>query len=283
MTESRTVECQDCGYRWESSAADPRCSKSTCGRSRNVEPVEDDLDDEPDEGDRDDEPEALDSQMDPADDLDDDLDDEQDADDDEGGFTAAFESVNQTADVEPSTPEPSTSTDEDDGDEQDADDEDSGSDGPDPAEDVPEIDPEQLAVAFDVTFDMAADRRGDHWALDDGEDMKLGKAWAPVLNTYAPTLFAEHTEVGIAVMCTFAVVAPKLAEDRELAELRKQQERAAQDGEPGEVREPDTGSTEWTPPTEEPDEQESQTPEWPDAEGDGANRQAATAGGYENV
>jgi len=265
MTEKREVECLDCGYRWESAASDPRCSKSECGRSRNVEPVilvEDDLDVEPVE------PDIL---------VEDDLADEPEPDDDGGGFTAAFESVSNTADVEPSTPTASTSTDEDD--EQDTDDEDEASDGPDPADDVPEIDPEQLAVAFDVTFDFAADRRGDHWALDDGEDEKLGKAWAPVLNTYAPQLFAEHTEVGIAIMATFAVVAPKLAEDRELQKLREQQERAAQDGEPGDVREPSEGSTEWTP----DDEQEESTADFPDAGDDGANRQAATAGGYENV
>jgi hypothetical protein len=258
VTGKRTVECQDCGYRWDSSASDPRCSKSECGRSRNVEPVKDDSTEIGDDGEpvEDDSTEIE--------------DDESDTDD---GFKAAFESVNQRADVDPTADtSPPTRTSDDDEDSDDSDDD--ASDGPDPAEDVPEIDPEQLTVAFDVTFDFAADRRGEHWKLDDGEGQKLGKAWAPVLNTYAPRLFAEHTEVGIAVMATFAVVAPKLAEDRELQKLREQQQRAEQDGEPGEVREPTDGSTE---------AEATDTPEWPDEQGDGANRDAATAGGYDNV
>lgn len=288
---SRMVECQDCGYRWESAASSPRCSKPDCGRSRNVEPVDDEVDGEAD-------PE-------PEDDLDADEDeggnagrgasdgrsretnpgdlDDEDGSDETEGFTPAFESVENTAenvDPSPSTP---TSTATADDDEHDADQDDDDEDEPksDPLDDVPEIDPDQLAVAFDVTFEMVGSRRGEHWTLDDDEPEQLGKAWAPVMNTYAPRLFAEHTEVGVAVLCTFSILAPKLAEDRRLAELAEQAEREAENGTPGEVREPDTdASTAWTAPDEQDDEQDADATAWVDDSPDAA---AATVGGYENI
>lgn len=44
MAEERLVECQVCGYRWESSAKTPQCTdpNDTCGRSRRVEEVQPD-------------------------------------------------------------------------------------------------------------------------------------------------------------------------------------------------------------------------------------------------
>jgi len=228
MTDARLVECQDCGYRWESSASSPRCSKADCGRSRNVEPVEDEPTDEDDEAD--------DLDDDPVDDpVDDSV--EQDDDGDDGGFTASFKSREQTADhVDAETPDLDDDLDDEDDDgEQDGDD---GKDA-DPAEDVPDLDPEQLETGFDLTFDVIANQRGEHWRLDDDADEaeKLAKAWTPVMNHYAPVLFRQHTEVGVALIATVSIIGPRLAEDKRLAEQEAERERAARDGEPGEPRE----------------------------------------------
>lgn len=179
MTEKRLVECQDCGYRWKSSAAEPRCSKSECGRSRNVEAVADDLDDDPGQGDRD-EPEPVEDDQ-----EDDDEDDQEDS------------------DQQPSGPD-----------------------------ELPEIDPETLEPALKATFNLAATNRGDHWELDDEEAEKLAEGWCPVINHYAPHFLRQYTELGAAVIVTYTVVGPRLAEDKKLAEL----EEKATDDETGTVR-----------------------------------------------
>lgn len=257
------VECQDCGYRWESSADSPRCSKADCGRSRNVEPVEQAAD-EPDEDDSqdpvDDDAEHVEAE--PVED-----DDDQDDADDGGGFAAAFESREQAADLR-DEPSPPTDDDQDDDADEQADDDADGT--PDP-EDIPDINPEQLEAGFTVTFDLIANRRGEHWELAEREDGKdeaeqLAEVWTPVLNHYAPYLFKKHTEVGVAVLASATILAPRLAEDRRQAEQREREEQDRRDGEPGEPREPepvedaDIG-TEWT------DEQDAEQ----------------TAGGYANV
>jgi hypothetical protein len=228
MTDERLVECQDCGYRWKSSASSPRCSKADCGRSRNVEPVQDGGDSVEQDGD----------------DLDDEDDDRStgdpdDVDPEDGGFTPSFESREQTADhVEANAPDLDDDVDDDEDDEQDGDDADKTEPTADPADEVPDLDPEQLKTGFDLTFDVVANQRGDHWRLDEDEDEaeKLAKAWTPVMNHYAPVLFREHTEVGIAVVATVSIVGPRLAEDRRRAERQKEREQAARDGEPGEPR-----------------------------------------------
>jgi len=227
MASSRLVECQDCGYRWESSSNSPRCAKADCGRSRNVEPVEDnpdDLDDDPDDQlDDEDEDEEIDettdAEMDPADDPD----DEDDA-DDSGGYTPAFSTETTRTDTSRSTPSTSTSsTDEDD--EDDEDDDGSSSTSSTDSE-IPELDPEQLKPALTATFNMKAKQRGEHWKLDDDEAEQLAEGWCPVINHYAPHFMREYTELGAAVIISYTVLGPRLAKD---AELKKRAEKADED------------------------------------------------------
>lgn len=235
MTEKRTVECQDCGYRWESSATNPRCSKSDCGRSRNVEAVDGDRDDDPDES-----TSSVDSdELTETTQVEDDDDLEDDVDDGGGGFTASFESIDQRtetddADLDLDALGSTSQEDEDDADQEASDDE----QGAEPAEDVPELDPEQLEAAFSLTFDVVDQQQRADWTLDDDEAAKLGKAWAPVANEYMPYMLAEHTEIGIAVVCTASIVMPRLARERTLADREEQEAREAANGE-AEIREPE--------------------------------------------
>lgn len=252
MSEKRLVECQDCGYRWESSADRPRCSKSACGRSRNVEAVHGD-DGDQDDGDDEAEPELGESEDDEGNDdsgsTDDGGSDDSTPESSENGgsdgFTPTFETVEsgwtpgESDDDGPDLDAPDLEehgdedrADEDDGDQEDGDDEEEA----DPAEEVPELEPEQLEVAFGTTFDLLANQRGDYWELDDDEQEKLAKAWCPVANQYAPHLLRTHTPVAIAAVCTVSIVAPRLQEDRERAKLEAAEERAERDGEPGSVR-----------------------------------------------
>ena len=230
MASNRLVECQDCGYRWESSADNPRCSQSDCGRSRNVEDVADDLDD-----DLDDEADDQLDQQPVEDDTDDDLDDG----DDDGGrdaYTPAFESENVRTDTDPGSPSSSTSTSTSTDDEDDEDDE--ASDGPSGPDEVPELDPEQLVPAFEASFNMVAVQRGQHWELSDDEAEQLAEGWTPVINHYAPYVMRQYTELGLAAMVTFSVVGPRLAKDKQLSQRA---EKAAEDtDDSGTVRESTT-------------------------------------------
>ena len=211
MTEKRTVECQDCGYRWESSAANPRCSKADCGRSRNVEPVDaveddDDADepepDEPADDDRDDEPEPE---------PDDETEPETPEDGEGDGYTPRFETrKNRAEDVADAADDPDgevwTADEPEPEDEADAEEEDD--------EDVPELEPEDLEPMMAVAFDMAATRRGDHWELQEDEAERLSEAWVPVMNQYAPHVLREHYAITVAGMATVAVLRPRLKEDK---------------------------------------------------------------------
>lgn len=226
--DSRLVECLDCGHQWESSSVDPRCSKAACGRSRDVEAVDaGDVQDAGDAGD-----DGGDS------DVQDDVDDADDA-DDAGGYTPAFES--KTVEKATADRRPTPDDDGDDGDVQDAGD-DAGdgdletADGQQPEAadaDLPHLDPDQLKPALQATFGMAAANRGEHWELEDDEAQQLAEGWTPVINHYAPHVLRKHTEIGAAVVITYAVIGPKLAEDKRLAEL---EEKADVDDATGSVR-----------------------------------------------
>jgi len=275
MSEPRTVRCLDCGYTWESTAENPRCSKSECGRSRNVETVEQALTEEQAETAGDEEAaeeaaeqmDAIYSEMDPTDDepADDDPDDDPD-DDDDGGFTPAFKtrepSTSSRSSTSPSPPR--LDRDDEESDDKESDDEESTAD---PAEEVPELEPEQLALVFETTLDLVADRRGEHWKLDDEESQKLGVAWTPVANEYLPYVFREHTQIGIALIATTSIIGPRLMEDKRLREKEAQRERERENGTPGTVREPEPehDPDEWTAPdqddgTEWTDETSNETP-----------------------
>lgn len=223
-----------------STAKLPRCTQDDC-RGRNV--VETDPDDESDD-ESDEEPVETDAEAeadaDPVEDTD------ADSDDESGGYEPMFSTNQNTADAEPDFSSPSAELDElDDGD--DADDGDRGDDehdGPDPAdgenaEDVPEIDPDDLTPIFSSTFAVVDARALTSWQLDDDEAERLGEAWAPLVNKYAPHLFRDRPEEAVAVMCTAAILGPKLAAEQKARKDREARENAT-DADPGEVREPET-------------------------------------------
>lgn len=250
MSESsRLVECQDCGNRWDSTASRPRCSKAECGRSRNVEPVADDPAGD-DAGDV--EPEELEAELeedrpDPGDEEKADRKSGEDpGDGDDASYSPGFEvrDVRTQDDTERAAPEAPTSDEAADDDEG----EDEGFSG-DP-EDIPEIDPEQLEPGFRITFRQLARRRGEHWHLEDadardadkGEAEELAAAWAPVINHYAPHIFREYTELGMALVVTVSVVGPRYMTDRQLEELAEK--RAEDDEATDGAVEPETVDTE---------------------------------------
>lgn len=234
--DKRLVECQDCAYQWESTAEHPRCPKAECGRSRDVEPV-----------DQDDSADSADS----ADSSDND-------DNEDGGYTPAFttETVEKETDQRPPIPEEPIDQDDD-----------QDGDRDEPAEATPadlELDAETLEPALETTFVMIANRRGPHWELENGESEHLADAWTPVLNHYAPSVVREHTVVGVAVLSTFAIVAPRMAEDRALSQ--HEHARAEDDQPTDSIREPVI---------EEPDEETIEEPSEPEKNG--------AVGGYANV
>jgi len=226
MASERFVECQDCGYRWDSTAEDPRCPKSDCGRSRNVDAVADEADDEQDGDDLEDEPEADEGNNSQSGSIDEDSEPDDSEQSDSDGYTPAFSTKTTRKDTARSTP---TDADEDDGDRDDEGDDEEATDA-DPSTDaeIPELDPEQLVPALNATFNVAAKRRGDHWELDDEDDEaeQLAEAWTPVINNYAPHVMREYTEIGAAVLVTYTVLGPRLAKD---AEIKKREEKAAED------------------------------------------------------
>jgi hypothetical protein len=219
------VKCDECGHSWDYSGEDvsnARCSKPECGRSRKVSAVETD-----------------DAAADVEDDAAEDLGDEPEPDDDadEGGSTyrASFEAADDKADVSPGNPFTSDGDDAD-GDGDDGEDSSTSSDAADAAaEEIPDIDAEQIEMGIDATFDYLAARRGPHWALEEqdgekpGEAEALAKAWTPVVNHYAPILFKQYTELGAAVIVTVSVVGPRLATDRAMAEDAEQADREARE------------------------------------------------------
>jgi len=212
MASERLVECQDCGYRWESGADDPRCAKSDCGRSRNVEPVDDTVDEDSEEID------DTTGDMDPVEDeADDDLD--EDPDEEGEGYTPAFEASTVRTDADRGSPTLDDEDEDDDSDEEADEDDEATEEEPEGEDEIPDITAEQLKPAIEATFGMAAVRRGQHWKLDDEEADQLAEGWTPVINHYAPVLLKEHALLATAAITSYSVLAPRLAKDKELAQL----------------------------------------------------------------
>lgn len=228
------VECQDCGHTWDFSGDDPsnaRCSQAECGRSRDVEPVEEiDVDDE------DTSEVAKSSSNIETSVADDELTDETSVaedDDSSTGYSPAWQTTEEIADVEDDAPETPNDYAED-VEEYDQED-DEAAEGVESEEepDVPEIEPEQIEPAIDGTFEIVANRRGEHWKLDEDETEQLANCWTPVLNHYAPAMAAEHMIVLIAASTTMAVVQPRIQKDKEIAEMER---KTQLDDEPAEQR-----------------------------------------------
>jgi hypothetical protein len=267
MSDEREVECQDCGYRWKSSADRPRCSQPDCGRSRNVEPVADapieDDDEQDDDAGQQTPQQTPDDEDDPADST-----DEESAEDASSGYTPAFSVRQERTDTqkrEVDTTETSTDADRDDGEDAEAGDKELADDetpAPEADAEIPELDPATLKPAMEGTFNVVALNRGDHWELDDKEAEQLAEAWTPVINHYAPVVFREHALIAAACMTSYSVLAPRLAKDQQLAaddDLEAERER---DTEAGEVREQRT-DLDLDQPADEADEQDETETEAP--------------------
>lgn len=221
MGESELVRCLDCGHEWECSAQYPQCSDpdDECGRSRNVEPVselERDASartaDTGSPSERDGEP-SGDSHAQP----------ERDSE-----WSPLFDA--QETETEPvedmSMSEPPEIDDYGGADEPDG----MGRETPEEtaeatAEQIPELEAEDIELFVKTPFDMAATTRGDHWELGDDELDQLSHAYARVGNKYAPYLLKEHAPEAMAAVTTMAVVGPRMAEDKRQQEEQESEER----------------------------------------------------------
>ena len=205
MSEARQVRCLDCGHEWSCKAQYPQCSdpNDECGRSRNVEPVSELESDSGSVSERDPEPsgdsgsegewsplfETQESETEPVEDM----------------------SISDPPEVEglgASEPEPSA----DESATQQA------------AEQVPELEPEDIELFVKTPFDMAAKSRGEHWELGEDETQQLSVAYAKLGNKYMPYMLAEHAPEVMAGITTVAVIGPRLAEDKNQAEDEKEPE-----------------------------------------------------------
>lgn len=251
MSEQRKVRCLDCGYEWKSSASDPRCSKSDCGRSRNVEPVTD-LD-EPDDA-NDEVDDDLGEQVDGADDpreavsMEDDEvqeakdevaeqveDAADDASDDGDGYEPMFKSRRKTVEQSERTQSSSSGDTADPDEDEDADSDEQEADADDA---TPEVEPEEMAVIFETTMSVIDTRMLTDWELEEDEAEKLGRAWCPVANKWLPHLFRQHSVEAAAVIATASLFGPKFAAEQKARKQKAQQEDATE-ATGGEVREPD--------------------------------------------
>lgn len=197
------VECNDCGRTWDyTGSGKPRCTNTEC-RSRDVDEIDDTSD--------------TSNSNDPTNETATDGGPDPDDGDDADGFVPAFERGGDDAGtVDDSGPvrleEPEIGGGE--ADDEDADpggsDGDDGDDGPEPGAEIPEIEPEELKPALELTFSYVANRRGQHWTLRDEEAENLSVAYARVANKYAPYLLQEYTIETYALFATVTVCAPRL-------------------------------------------------------------------------
>ena len=232
------VECQECGYQWDSSAKIPRCTQDGCG-SRNVEEIEEES--EPDEQADHDPAEqagkndlARDDTPGTTTESDDEPDDGDDG-DDSSGYTPMFETSKQRTDASPGLSGSASSSSDDDqagGDGRDRDDE--QDDEPDDAEPEIEIDADTLEPAIDATFTVLDGRMVTDWSLEEEETQKLAAGWAPVANKWAPQLLANHGVEAVAVLTTFAILGPRLSAEQQARQEQQEREEAT-DAEPGTI------------------------------------------------
>lgn len=92
---------------------------------------------------------------------------------------------------------------------------------------APAVDPEDtkkatvaLSMTFKVLGAVVADKRGEHWRLEEKEADKLGEVWATVLAPYMPKV-AQASPVIFALASTWMVIQPRMEEDRRQAARRK--------------------------------------------------------------
>ena len=76
-----------------------------------------------------------------------------------------------------------------------------------------------LGASFQMTGNLVAGFRGDHWKVSDKESEQLGYAWAVALKPYMAAM-APYLAFITAGVVTVGVFAPKVAKDRELRQAR---------------------------------------------------------------
>lgn len=210
MSDGTLVECLECGHEWETVAEYPQCSdpEDICGRSRNVEPVNDTNAEGGPPSERDTSP-SGDSQT-------------------EGEWSPLFDAEN--TDTEP-VEDMSLSEKPELEDHPELSDDDGESPEFEQGPELPDLEPEDIELFVKTPFDMAAKSRGEHWELGDDELSQLSHAYAKVGNKYAPYLMAEHAPEVMATITTVAVIGPRVATDRQEA---KEEEKGQTDDEPKE-------------------------------------------------
>ncbi len=110
-----------------------------------------------------------------------------------------------------------------------------GSDGPGPEQQQgpQHSTADVLAPVLQITFGLIASRRGQHWALSDGEAKEAAEAYGTVIDKYFPDVNTGPELT--AVIVTLAIVGPRLGQDRVVAARKAKAEREAENKEQGGV------------------------------------------------
>jgi hypothetical protein len=88
----------------------------------------------------------------------------------------------------------------------------------------PEMNTGELCTALlSLGFGLVAARKGQHWALSEGEATDTGQAVGAVLDKYFPDMSGAGPEL-MAVLCLGTITIPRLMLDSKIEEQRQAQE-----------------------------------------------------------
>ena len=83
-----------------------------------------------------------------------------------------------------------------------------------------------LALAFRLSFQLLANRRGAHWLMEEPESQLWGSTWAVALAPWAPAL-GKWMPLGTALVVSVGGVASRLEQDARKAAVQLHQDREA--------------------------------------------------------
>jgi len=85
---------------------------------------------------------------------------------------------------------------------------------------------QKIAIAIATTFDVIANKKGEHWRMSTKEAGDLAQIWKPVIDLYLPKL-GDHP-VMLAMGTTAIMIYPRIMKDGELS-ARKRREGSSVD------------------------------------------------------
>ena len=78
------------------------------------------------------------------------------------------------------------------------------------------IPPKLCAAIVEIPYNIIADKRGDHWKLNESEKSTLGELMANWLNVVLPELLKQQPELFALCIGIVMTTAPKLSEDAKI-------------------------------------------------------------------